>query len=293
MNYKGQHCFLLDGKAIFPIDHNHQIFLPFKVLNSARDRCYLCYQRKYRSHFFDHYCQQSVSKKIKTVTNSKHCQVDEKSFYSQSSQSIRKLSEDKNFDKQISSFMIPTVRPNCCKYHSSDQQANKNKNGVETCKLTRLTYFKNYFLSHQDLITPIRSLMNFSTGFTVMNNDRSHKSTSAITIVIKPFVSSKYNYNYNHNEKETSMDKQFSRNKRKSSSSAIHTTAKRISTSLSDQKLNRTLHKNRLSTFKDITRPKFPTSNAMIFTDNKFPNILNSRTLLNIYRNKKKQIVKK
>jgi hypothetical protein len=115
--------------------------------------------------------------------------------------------------------------------------------------------------------------INFTIDSTQINNNQSNKSSSAIMIIIKPFIASE---NY---QKDISLDKK----RKNSSSSFLKSPIKRISTCLSDQ----TVNKHRLSTFKDITRSiPIPTN----FNENKSSNILNSRTLLDIYRNKKNKI---
>ncbi|CAF2429143.1 unnamed protein product [Rotaria sp. Silwood2] len=67
MNAKVQHCFLLDGKTILPIDYNHQLFIPIKILNTTENKYCSCYQKQYRSHSCSHYCQQSLDENIKTT----------------------------------------------------------------------------------------------------------------------------------------------------------------------------------------------------------------------------------
>lgn len=101
--------------------------------------------------------------------------------------------------------------------------------------------------------------INFTIDSSSMNNNQSNKLSSPIMIIIKPLISSE---------------------KRKNSSISLQNPAKRIFTYQSDQ----TVINHRLSTFKDITRsiPTTRNSDQPISS-----NILNSGTLLDIYRNKK------
>ncbi|CAF0918904.1 unnamed protein product [Rotaria sordida] len=289
MNQKAQHCFLLDGKTILPINYNYQLFIPLKILNTTENKYCSCCQKKYQSHLFDHYRQQSLDENIKTTNIAERYQ---ETLCSRSLQSITKLSEKKCFNKKISSSKIAIVKPNECKYYQSVQQINNNKNNIETCMLNKLinnSYLKNYSLHFTDLITPH---MKPSMDSNQINNNQSRKSPSAITIIIKPFISSEYSNRYY--EKEISLNKKLSSNKRKySSSSSLKSITKRISTSLSDKTLNKTYHKHRLSTFKDITRPILSNSTEINHNENKSSNILHSRTLLNIYRNKKQYMKEK
>jgi hypothetical protein len=105
MNQNVQHCFLLDGRTILPIDHNRQLFI------SLNKYC-PCYQRKYRSY--------SSNEKLKAINNNKHDQINEKDLCSCSLKSIEKLSEDKH-------HKFPIAKRNTCKHHYSDQQINNNK----------------------------------------------------------------------------------------------------------------------------------------------------------------------
>ncbi|CAF0920184.1 unnamed protein product [Rotaria sp. Silwood1] len=66
-NPKFQHCFLLDGKAILPIDNNHQLFIPLKIINTTGNKYCSCCQKKCRSHSCGHYIQQSLNENIKTT----------------------------------------------------------------------------------------------------------------------------------------------------------------------------------------------------------------------------------
>jgi hypothetical protein len=121
-----------------------------------------------------------------------------------------------------------------------------------------------------DLITRIISSINSAIDSTQVNNKELHKSSSPITIIIKPIISSE-----NHHKSLL--------NKRKnSSSSSLQSVTKRISTSLSNQ--------HRLSTFKDIAR-SVPT--AMTLNKSTSSHIVNSRRLLDIYRNKKQNLIEK
>jgi hypothetical protein len=105
MNQNSQHCFLLDGKTILPINHNHQFFASLKKLEN---KYCSCYQKNYRS-----YCQHSSNDKLKANNNNK-----QEDLCSCSLQSIEKLSEDK-YRK------IAIAKRNICKH----QQINNN----ETC----------------------------------------------------------------------------------------------------------------------------------------------------------------
>lgn len=71
MNLNAQHCFLLDGKTILPIDHNHQIFLNNKNKNCPS-------------------CQREFNENLKAIN--KH---EEENFCSFSLQSTEKFFEDK------------------------------------------------------------------------------------------------------------------------------------------------------------------------------------------------------
>jgi len=123
------------------------------------------------------------------------------------------------------------------------------------------------FWSLADVISHIIPPINFTIDST--------QSPSTITIIIKPFIS------FENDQKDISLDKNSSIKKRKnSSSSSLKTTIKRISPYLSDQ----TLNKHRLLTFKNLKRSVSPIINL---NENQSLNILHSRTLLDIYRNKK------
>ncbi|CAF3437150.1 unnamed protein product [Rotaria sp. Silwood1] len=205
---------------------------------------------------------------------------------------MTKLSENKYFNKKQSSSKIAIVKQNHCKHYRSDQQINNNKNNIETCTLIKLMnnffcYLENYSLHCTDLITRMKPPANISMESNQINNNQSRKSPSAITIIIKPFIPSEYSNRYH--QQEICFDKILSSNKRKysSSSSSLKNITKRISTSLSDKTLNKTYYKKRLSTFKDITRPIPQMSSEIKHNENKPSDILHSRTLLNIYRNKK------
>ncbi|CAF0896055.1 unnamed protein product [Adineta steineri] len=229
-----QHCFLLDGKAIFPIDHNHQLFIPLKLINNIKNKYCSCYQSHSQSYLF----------KYHHSLNNKHCQVDEKDFSSCSVESIRKLFEDKYFKQNKSLHKIMFSKRKNSKHDRFNKQMNNNNN-TETC------------------------------------SNQSHKSSSPMTIIIKPFMSSKSHYKH---RKDICLNNKLSSNKRKNSLSQ-KTSNKRVSTSLSDHIQN----KHRLSTFKDIRRPII--SNKSVISLN--ANINQSKTLYNIYCNKKQHLLEK
>jgi hypothetical protein len=191
MNQNAQPCFLLDGKTILPIVHNHQLLFSCKKLNNIEK---------------------------------KHCSC--------SLQSIEKSSED-------------NAKRMTCKCNRSDQQINNS--------------FIHIFV---DLTTHIIPSIDSTQS-------QNNQSPLAITIIIKPFISSKDHRN------DTSLGI-----KKRKNSSSLQTTIKRISSCLSNQ----TLNKHRLSTFKDLTR-SIPRS--IHVNENQSSHILNSRTLLDIYQNKK------
>jgi hypothetical protein len=251
-----QHCFLLDGKTIPPIDDHHQLFIPVKLINKY---CSCC-QRQYRSVLFDHQYPHSIDEKLKAIHHNKHCQVDEEDFYSRSFQST----EDKYLINKIPSRKIAVAQRTHFKHHRFNAQMNNNKDKTQTCKFIRLINHL-YSLLVKDLITRVIPSINYPIDSTQINNNQ---SSSPITIIIKPFISS---------EKDTSLK----------------TPTKRISASLSDQMLSKISHKRRLSTFKDTIRPILPVKTALILNENTSSNILHSRTLLDIYRNKKQDLIEK
>jgi len=112
------------------------------------------------------------------------------------------------------------------------------------------------FLFLIDLTNPIIPSINFSIDSTQINNNQ---SPSAITIIIKPFTSSDDYQNL----------------KKRKTSSSLETTTKRI------------------CTFKDITRTILPISTTMNLNENRSSNILKSRTLFDIYCNKKQHLIEK
>jgi hypothetical protein len=62
MSHTAQHCFLLDGKTILPIDHNYQLFIPLRIINNIK----------------------SLDENIKSINSNKYCQVDEDDLCSRS-----------------------------------------------------------------------------------------------------------------------------------------------------------------------------------------------------------------
>jgi hypothetical protein len=111
MNQTAQHCFLLDGKTILPIDRNYQLLIPLQIINHIK----------------------SLDENIKSMNNNKYCQVDEEDLCSSSLQSITKLFEDKRSNDKIFSRKIATAKRSYCKHHQSDQKLNN----TETCRLIR------------------------------------------------------------------------------------------------------------------------------------------------------------
>jgi len=270
-----QHCFLLDGKTIPPIDDHHQLFIPVKLINTIENRYCSCCQRQYRSEY-----PHSIDEKLKTIHHNKHCQVDEEEFYSRPFQSMTKLTEDKHVNNKISSRKIAVAQRNHFKHHRFNAQMNNNKDKTQKCKFIRLIYHL-YSLLVKDLITRVIPSINYPIDSTQINNNQ---SSSAITIIIKPFISS---------EKDTLLHEKPSLDERKNSSSSLKTPTKRISTSLSDQMLTKLSHKRRLSTFKDTIRPILPVKTALVLNENTSSSVLHSRTLLDIYRNKKQDLIEK
>jgi hypothetical protein len=132
-----------------------------------------------------------------------------------------------------------------------------------------------YSLLVKDLITRVIPSINYPIDSTQINNNQ---SSSAITIIIKPF---------------TLLHEKPSLDERKNSSSSLKTPTKRISTSLSDQMLTKLSPKRRLSTFRDTIRPILPVKTALVVNENTSSTILQSRTLLDIYRNKKQDLIEK
>lgn len=132
MNQHFQHCFLLDGKTILPIDRNDQLFISTKKLNKIENKYCSCYQRKYRSHL--------SNEKLKTnINNNKHDQINQEDLCSCSLQSIEKLSEDKH-------RKFPIAKQSTCKHHYSDQQINNNK----TCLVNYIDkLIFNLFISYR------------------------------------------------------------------------------------------------------------------------------------------------
>lgn len=123
MNQHFQHCFLLDGKTILPIDRNDQL----KKLNKIENKYCPCYQRKYRLHL--------SNEKLKANINN----INEEDLCSCSLQSIEKLSEDKH-------HKFPIAKQSTCKHHYSDQQINNNK----TCLVNYIDkLIFNLFISYR------------------------------------------------------------------------------------------------------------------------------------------------
>ncbi|CAF3295828.1 unnamed protein product [Rotaria socialis] len=158
-------------------------------------------------------------------------------------------------------------------------------NNIEVLKL-----FLTYLL---DLIARMKSSVDVSTDSSQINNNQSHKSLPTINIVIKTFMPLEFNSDYH--ERKTSLDRKLSSNKRKSSPSLLNRTTKRIFTSLDDDNFHRESRKHRLSTFKDLKQSNLPKSTEIIYHNNNNNNnqnkpsiILNSRTLLNTYRSKRR-----
>ncbi|CAM4880841.1 unnamed protein product [Rotaria socialis] len=143
-----------------------------------------------------------------------------------------------------------------------------------------------------DLIARMKSSVDVSTDSSQINNNQSHKSLPTINIVIKTFMPLEFNSDYH--ERKTSLDRKLSSNKRKSSPSLLNRTTKRIFTSLDDDNFHRESRKHRLSTFKDLKQSSLPKSTEIIYHNNNNNNqnkpsiILNSRTLLNTYRSKRR-----
>jgi hypothetical protein len=98
MNQNIQHCFLLDGKTILPIDHNHPLSISLKKLTNIKS-----------------------SEQLKLPNHKKNNQINNKDFCSCSLQSIKKLSKNKS-----RKFSIAKQSP--CQHHQSDQQINNNNN---------------------------------------------------------------------------------------------------------------------------------------------------------------------
>ncbi|CAF3789062.1 unnamed protein product [Rotaria magnacalcarata] len=272
MNQRFQHCFLIDGKTNLPIDDNHKLFIPLKIRNNTEKIYCPCYHRNHETYLFDYHSTESLDENRGMIhMNSKR--QDQETFCSQSLQSIRKLYETRNISKKISSSKIVIIKPNYCKHFRSDQQINNNKNNM-----------KKY------LIARMKSSVNVSIDSSQINNNQSHKSLSTINIIIKPFMPLEFNSDYH--ERKISLDRKLSSNKRKSSSSSLllNSTTKRIFTSLTDDNLHRESHKHRLSTFKDLKQSILPKSTEIIYNNNqnKSSMILNSRTLLNTYRSKRR-----
>jgi hypothetical protein len=269
-----QHCFLLDGKTIPPIDDHHQLFIPVKLINTIENKYCSCCQRQYRSVLVDHQYPHSIDEKLKSIHHNKHCQVDEEDFYSRSFQSMTKLTEDKHVSNQIPSRKIAVAQRTHFKHHRFNAQMNNNKDKTQTCEFIRLIYHL-YSLLVKDLITRVIPSINYPIDSTQINNNQ---SSSAITIIIKPF---------------TLLHEKPSLDERKNSSSSLKTPTKRISTSLSDQMLTKLSPKRRLSTFRDTIRPILPVKTALVVNENTSSTILQSRTLLDIYRNKKQDLIEK
>jgi len=110
MNQNIQHCFLLDGKTILPIDHNHPLSISLKKLTNIKNNYY---QRKYRSHLCNHHSSNEQLKPPHQTNNEDFCSC--------SLQSIKKLSKNKS-----RKFSIAKQSP--CQHHQSDQQINNNNN---------------------------------------------------------------------------------------------------------------------------------------------------------------------
>jgi hypothetical protein len=156
MNSNAQHCFLLDGKTIFPITDNHHVVVPLKVLHDNENKYYSCH----RSH--NCHCQYAIDKEVKAINNNKHCQIEEKDFCLCSFQSI----EDRHLNNKNANRKILIGK-------------RKNKNNIETCEFIRInSSFNLKIWIFADLITRI------------LPSEDTHNSPSTVTIIIKPFISS-------------------------------------------------------------------------------------------------------